>query len=145
MKGRTASPLGLGRFSGIVTAWLAAASACAGEGYSLSRGQYWLTGWAAKPIFSLVADVDGDGRADLVAFDPRGDASLWVHRTSILGKPTPQVAARQRFGRDGLAAIAGRFTKGAGDDVLAVFADHSVRIAWGTRADRLPMRTTTSP
>ena len=97
----------------------------------MSRGQYWLTGWAARPIFSLVADVDGDGRADLVAFDPRGDASLWVHRTSILGKPTPQVAARERFGREGLGAIAGRFTRGAGEDVLAVFADGSVRIASG--------------
>ena len=76
-----------------------------------------------------MADVDGDGRADLVAFEPRGDASLWVHRTSILGKPTPQVAARERFGREGLAAIAGRFTKGSGEDVVAVFADGSVRIA----------------
>ncbi len=111
MMGRSALRLGLGGFSGIVTAWLAAASACASEGYALSRGQYWLTDWAAKPVNSLVADVDGDGRADLVAFDPRGDASLWVHRTSILGKPTPQVAARERFGREGLAAIAGRFTR----------------------------------
>ena len=87
----------------------------------------------ARPVNSLVADVDGDGRADLVAFDPRGDASLWVHRTSILGKPTPQVAARERFGREGLGAVAGRFTKGVGEDVLAVFADGSVRIASGTR------------
>ena len=133
MMGRSALRLGLGGFSGIVTAWLAAASACASEGYALSRGQYWLTDWAARPVVSLVADVDGDGRADLVAFDPRGDASLWVNRTSILGKPTPQVAARERFGREGLAAIAGRFTRGAGEDVLAVFADGSVRIAWGTR------------
>ncbi len=133
MKGRSALRLGLGGFSGIVTAWLAAASACASEGYALSRGQYWLTAWAARPIFSLVGDVDGDGRADLIAFDPRGDASLWVHRTSILGKPTPQVSARERFGREGLAAIAGRFTRGAGEDVLAVFADGSVRIASGTR------------
>ena len=133
MTGRTALRLGLGGFSGIVTAWLAAASTCASDGYALSRGQYWLTGWAARPVVSLVADVDGDGRADLVAFDPRGDASLWVHRTSTLGKPTPQVAARKRFGRDGLGVIAGRFTKGAGEDVLAVFADGSVRIASGTR------------
>jgi hypothetical protein len=133
MMGRSALQLGLGPFSGFVAAWLAAASACASDGYALSRGQYWLTDWAARPIFSLVADVDGDGRADLVAFDPRGDASLWVHRTSILGKPTPQVAARKRFGREGLRAIAGRFTKGAGEDVLAVFADGSVRVASGTR------------
>jgi hypothetical protein len=133
MMGRSALRLGLGGFSGIVTAWLAAASACASEGYALSRGQYWLTDWAARPVLSLVADVDGDGRADLVAFDPRGDASLWVHRTSILGKPTPQVAARKGFGRQGSRAIAGRFTKGAGEDVLAVFDDGSVRIASGTR------------
>ncbi len=131
--GRSALRLGLGGFSGIVTAWLAAASACASEGYALSRGQYWVTDWAARPVNSLVADVDGDGRSDLVAFDPRGDASLWVHRTSILGKPTPQVPARKGFGREGLAAIAGRFTKGAGEDVLAVFADGSVRVASGTR------------
>ena len=133
MTGRRALRLGLGGFSGIVTAWLAAASACASEGYALSRGQYWLTDWAARPVVSLVADVDGDGRADLVAFDPRGDALLWVNRTSILGKPTPQVAARQRFGREGSGVIAGRFTRGAGEDVLAVFADGSVRVAWGTR------------
>ncbi len=131
--GRSALRLGIGGFSGIVTAWLVAASASASEGYALSRGQYWLTDWAARPVVSLVADVDGDGRSDLVAFDPRGDASLWVHRTSILGKPTPQAAARERFGREGLAAIAGRFTRGAGEDVLAVFADGSVRVASGTR------------
>ncbi len=133
MMRRSAIRLGLGGFSGIVTAWLATASACATEGYTLSRGQYWLTAWAPRPISSLVADVDGDGRADLVAFDSRGNASLWVHRTSIVGKPTPQVAARERFGRDGLAAVAGRFTRGAGEDVLAVFADGSVRVASGTR------------
>jgi hypothetical protein len=132
MMGRSALRLGLGGFSGIVTAWLAAATACASEGYALSHGQYWVTDWAARPVNSLVADVDGDGRADLVAFDPRGDASLWVYRTSVLGKPTPQVAARNGFGRNGMAATAGRFTKGAGEDVLAVFADGSVRVAWGT-------------
>ncbi len=133
MMGRSALRLGVGGFSGIVTAWLAAASACASEGYALSRGQYWVTDWAARPVNSLVADVDGDGRADLVAFDPTGDASLWVYRTSVLGKPSPLVAARKGFGRNGMAAIAGRFTKGAGEDVLAVFADGSVRVAWGTR------------
>ena len=92
-----------------------------------------------------MADVDGDGRADLVAFDPRGDASLWVYRTSVLGKPTPQVAARKGFGRDGVAAIAGRFTKGAGEDVLAVFADGSVRVAGARVGDMRPTSETTSP
>ena len=142
---RSAILLGSARFAGLVLAWLAAATASATEGYALSRGQYWLTDWAAKPVNSLVADVDGDGRADLVAFDPRGDASLWVHRTSSLGKPTPQVAARERFGREGLAAVAGKFTAGAGDDVLAVFADGSVRLPrarpWsGSLLSRRPRR-----
>ena len=139
------SPISIVAAASLMCTSLVPALHGADDALVMSRGQYWLTAWAARPILSLVADVDGDGRADLVAFDPRGNASLGVHRTSILGKPTPQVAARERFGREGLAAVAGRFTRGAGEDVVAVFADGSVRIASGTRRGGASYATTTSP
>ena len=55
----------------------------------MSRGQFWLRAWAPRPSFSLAADADGDGRADLITFQPRGTAWVDVHLTSPLGKPTP--------------------------------------------------------
>jgi hypothetical protein len=99
------------------------------ESYTLSRGQFWIEGWAARPSNSLAGDADGDGRADLITFQPGGRAWVDVHLTSPLGKPTAGRRARDGFGQDGRAAVSSRFTGGRADDLLAVFADGSVRVA----------------
>jgi hypothetical protein len=101
------------------------------EPYALSRAQFWIEGWAARPSYSLAGDADGDGRADLITFQPEGPAWVDVHLTSPLGKPTPGRRARDQIGQAGLAAICGRFTGRQADDLLAVFADGSVRVLYG--------------
>ncbi len=80
----------------------------------MSRGQFWIEGWAPRPSVSLAGDADGDGCADLITFQPGGAAWVDVHLTSPLGKPTPGRRALDRFGQDGLGVICGRFTLGAG-------------------------------
>ncbi len=99
--------------------------------FALSRGQFWIEGWASRPSLSLAGDVDGDGRADLIAFQPGGRAWVEVHLTSPLGKPTRGRRARDQFGQDSHAVICGRFTGRQADDLLAVFADGSVRVLYG--------------
>jgi len=99
------------------------------EAPAMSRGQFWLADWGWRPEFLLAGDADGDGLADLLTFQPAGEGSIEIHRTSALGKPTRPRAAREGFGRDGQIAVCGRFSGRAADDVLAVFADGSVRLA----------------
>jgi len=95
----------------------------------MSRGQFWIEGWAPRPSVSLAGDADGDGCADLITFQPGGAVWVDVHLTSPLGKPTPGRRALDRFGEDGVAAVCGRFTLGRADDLLGVCADGSVRVA----------------
>ncbi len=45
----------------------------ADETFRLSAPRYWLDNWAIPSGISLAGDADGDGRAELVAVDPRGN------------------------------------------------------------------------
>ncbi len=100
---------------GLPTLVLSLANLCGAQTsdrpFALSRGQFWIEGWATRPSFSLAGDVDGDGRADLIAFQPGGRAWVDVHLTSPLGKPTPWTAGprpvRARWSRRDLWPIHG--------------------------------------
>lgn len=98
-----------------------------------TRSTFWTAGFAAAPRLPLAGDADGDGLADLLAVYPSGDGIIDIARTSSLGKPVAPRQARTRFGKDALAASCGSFTGNRHSDVVAVFADGSVRVASGMR------------
>ncbi len=79
----------------------------------------------------LAGDADGDGRADLIYLWPLSDGIIDISRTSALGKPIYSNAARKDFGKDGLVDASGPFVRKNAADFMGVFADGSVRIAWG--------------
>jgi hypothetical protein len=77
-----------------------------------------------------VGDVDGDGYADLIAFYPVDKCIVDVSLNAYDQKSVWSFQARTDFGEKGLGACAGRFTGGQGAEVMAAFADGSVRLAW---------------
>lgn len=101
----------------------------------LTTAQFWASGFAASPRTPFIGDVDGDGRDDILAFYPKDDCIIDLMRTSAIGKPRYPTQARTRFGKDGLIAVAGKFTQPDRDSVLAVFADGSVRVAHQLKPD----------
>ena len=104
-------PLRIGLSLWVFCLTLVIAVQASDESYALSRGQFWIEGWASRPSVSLAGDVDGDGRADLITFQPGGRAWVEVHLTSPLGKPTPWTAGprpvRARWSRRDLWPIHG--------------------------------------
>ncbi len=93
----------------------------------LSAPRFWWDNWAIPSWIALVGDADGDGRADLVAVDPPGTIAL--ARTSPLGKWANDPDRNNRFGNDLVAAVVGRFTGGAGDQVVALGRDGGLLLA----------------
>lgn len=93
--------------------------------------QFWHTPYGIDDWTPLVGDADGDGHADLIALSPGADTRIEMARTSPLGKPILNAVALRGFGSKVVAAACGPFKRGAAGDVAAVFADGSVRIAWG--------------
>src|SRR5579871_973956 len=71
---------------------------------TLTPPQFWMQGFAAAPQIPLAGDVDGDGRADLLALNPLAEGNLEWARTSATGKPCFPTQARGKFGKDALAA-----------------------------------------
>jgi len=90
---------------------------------------YWISDFAASPRIPLVGDVDGDGRADLLALSTQGEGILDLARTSALGKPRYPVQARTSFGKDALACAYVPTHPGKGGSVVALFKDGSIRLA----------------
>ena len=103
----------------------------ADETFRLSAPRYWWDNWAIPSWISLVGDADGDGRAELVAVDPPG--TIAVARTSPLGKWAEDPERETRFGNNLVAAVVGRFTGGAGDQVVAMGRDGALLMASGVK------------
>ncbi len=102
--------------------------------FTMTPEQFWHTPYGVGNWASFAGDADGDGHADLLAVSLGADAHIEMARTSPLGKPILNAVALRGFGKDVVAAACGPLKRGAAADVAAVFADGSVRLAWGMAA-----------
>jgi hypothetical protein len=99
--------------------------------FVVSTDQFWTLDFAAPPRICVAGDADGDGRADLLSLWPQGEALIDFSLTSPWGKPVVGMPAFTSFGREAVAVTCGSFADRDTAEVLAVFADGSVRVAWG--------------
>lgn len=102
------------------------------SGFGMTPQQFWRTPFGSGPWASLAGDADGDGRADLLAVGDSGDSIIALARTSPQGKPLPDNTARASVGKGVVAISSGVFSPGVrGASVLTIFADGSIKVAWG--------------
>jgi hypothetical protein len=116
---------------GIAAAALGSTSKPVASGFGMTPEQFWHTPFGVGDWIPLIGDVDGDGRADMIALQTDGDSSIAVSRTSALGKPRLEERVLNGFGNGALAAACGKFIRDAPPAFLGVFADGSVRVASG--------------
>ena len=127
-----AAPLNyLPRFVIVLATLLTLGAASRASGFGMTPEQFWHTPFGVNDWIPLVGDVDGDGRADLIALQTGGDGNVAVSRTSAIGKPLPEERVLTGFGKNAVAAACGAFVRGAAPSFLGVFADGSVRVGWG--------------
>lgn len=99
-------------------------------------GQPWAFGMAAPPRIPLVADVDGDGFADLVAVYPPDGGIIDVALNFGAQKPYAPVQALNGWGEGCGAAVSGDFDVAPGQDIVGLFGGKSVRLAGGFAGGR---------
>jgi len=98
----------------------------------MTAQQFWRTPFGSGPWTSLAGDADGDGLADLLAVGDSGDSVIAFARTSPRGKPLPDNVARPSVGKGVVAVASGAFSpEVAAASVVTIFADGSIRVAWG--------------
>ena len=117
------------RFSFALFLLVPAAAAFAAPPIHCTPPQPWAGDIGAPPRTPMVGDVDGDGYADLLAFYPEGKCIIDCSLNAYDQKSVWGFQARTDFGEKGLCATVGKFTGGKGAEVMAVFADGSVRLA----------------
>jgi hypothetical protein len=108
-------------------------AASVADDLAVSADQFWTFDFGAPPRIPHAGDADGDGRSDLLSLWPRGGCVIDVDLTSPLGKPVLGTPGFGGFGQDGLAVAFGAFADRNTAEVLAIFADGSVRVAWGAQ------------
>jgi hypothetical protein len=104
------------------------------ESFAMTPQQFWCRGYALGAWIPFAGDADGDGHADLMALSPNGACTINLDRASALGKLTSGggVAALENFGNNAVGVVCGPFARKApAADVLGIFEDGSVRLAWG--------------
>lgn len=100
----------------------------------MSPAQFWRTPFGSRPWTPLAGDADGDRRADLLACGHSGDSVIEIARTSAIGKAIDSHNARPSSGKGLIATAAGPFCRANAADVAMVFADGSIKVAWGMAA-----------
>lgn len=104
-----------------------AQSGAPGSPFTMGSGHI-LTSYGA-PHMALAGDTDGSGRADFLGLDPQNHAVDFARMTAS-GKLMGAVRAREHFGGEALTAACGAFSGGRGSDVLGLFTDGSVLVAY---------------
>ncbi len=90
----------------------------------------WARDFGVAPRIPLVADIDHDGKADLIAVYPAGDSVIDVSVTVDGIKAGRPIQALAGWSKDCVAACAGEFDAHPGADVCGVFEKGKiVRIA----------------
>ncbi len=93
-------------------------------------GHLWASGFASAPRIPLVGDVDGDGKADLVAIYPPGASIIDVSLNQEGFKSGVPFQGLTNWGKDCQAACIGDFDNQKGADVAGLFGD-TIRLAHG--------------
>lgn len=101
----------------------------------LSPGQLWARGFAAGSRIAMTADIDADGRADIISLNPRGNGGLEASLTSPNGKARFPKHLCEGFGKDAVTAVCGDFTGAGRMETVAVSAAGEVSIAHGFRPE----------
>lgn len=109
-------------------------SSSATPAFSCTPAQKWSSGFGAPPRFPFVGDADADGYADLICLYPPGKGIIDVSLNAQGQKGVVHFQARQEFGQDGIGAVGGEFAGSKGIDVLAIFADGTIRLAYTLNA-----------
>jgi hypothetical protein len=114
----------------LITSTLAQAAQRPG-GFDMTPEQFWRTPFGTDPRMPLVGDADGDGHADLISLWPKDDGVVDLVRTSALGKPFYGNVAMRNFGKNAIGDACGPLVRKDAADLMGIYADGSVRIAWG--------------
>ncbi len=91
--------------------------------------EYWALGMASAPRLGFVGDVNGDGHADLITLNPKGDCAIEVALTIDGVKPNNPQGAIDHWGKDCQAAAVGEIDETPGADVVGIFGGNELRLA----------------
>ena len=119
------------RLSAVILVAISLSSAAKADGFGMTPEQFWHTPFGINDWIPFVGDVDGDGRADLIAIQMGGDGDVAVSRTSAIGKPLGEERPISGFGRDAVGAACVPIVTGAPPVFVGIFGDGSVKVASG--------------
>jgi hypothetical protein len=115
--------------AGLTAAFLTAAPLHAAGKPRFTPPALWAIDFGAAPRIPMVGDADADSHADLLALWPRGAAIVDMALNNRGAKSFFPAQARTGWGRDPIAAVAGRFADEKGAQVLALFPGGELRLA----------------
>ena len=91
--------------------------------------EMWALGMASPPRLGFVGDVVGDGHANLISVNPKGDCSIDVCLTVDSAKPGNPSTAIDHWGKDCQAAAVGEIDDVPGADIVGIFTGNEIRLA----------------
>ncbi|HTE17239.1 MAG TPA: hypothetical protein VK689_02530, partial [Armatimonadota bacterium] len=120
----------------LCAAFPCAAAAASARAHRVTPPFPWARDLGAAPRIPLVGDVNGDGYADLLSLSPRGKCRLDVAFNGRGVKSLPPRGLLDSFGEECVAATCANVDGQPGDEVVALFADGSVRVGRGLGGEK---------
>ena len=96
---------------------------------SFAAPQSWAFAFAASPRIPLVADVDNDGFADLIAVYPPEPGIIDVSLNLGAEKPGVPFQALNGWGQGCVTAVSGAFDSAPGEDIVGLFGGKTLKLA----------------